>query len=261
MDLRGTARDVIDGFARHRLLTYASAISYQLISSVVPFALFALGVMGMLNLEDRWTNDLSPKLAGQVSFEVWSLVNQTVLRIFAHRQLFWVTFGLVLVLWELSGAIRATMEALDDVYGTDGERSRLDRYATSVALAAGVGALVLATGAVLVAGHVLLGGAASVVVRYLLAALLLTVAVGIVLRVAPAERQPVAWVSGGSAVIVVGWLVVVGGYVLYATRIASYGSVFGSLAAVFVFVVCVYLSAIVFLTGALLDALGRNSQR
>jgi membrane protein len=250
--------DVVSGFAEHRLLTYASAIAYQVISSLVPFALFALALAGSVGAQSLWTDDLRPDVLEGTSLEVFAVVDKTVGQVLHHRQTFWVTFGLAIVLWELGGAVRATMEALDDIYAVRRKRSRTDKYVISTLLAAVVGALWLASLTVVLAGHTVIPGPLGSVVRYLLAALPLTAAVWVTLRVCPAQHQPVRWVSVGSVVIVAGWLIVVGGYVLYATSIASYGSVFGALATVFVLIVAAYLSAVVFLTGVLVDAKARD---
>src|SRR3954465_5263301 len=92
-ELSRVARDVVEGFARHKLLTYASAIAYQIISALIPFALFALGLAGVLGLRDLWTKPLGPTLAANVSPEVWSLANKTVTQVLDHKQTFWVTLG------------------------------------------------------------------------------------------------------------------------------------------------------------------------
>src|SRR3954464_13282132 len=97
-DIARVRQDVVDGFAQHRLLTYASAIAYQLISAMIPFALFALGLMGLLGLKDLWTNHLKPTIASNVSGEVLALANTTVTQVLEHKQTFWVTFGLALML-------------------------------------------------------------------------------------------------------------------------------------------------------------------
>jgi len=255
--LRRAVRDILEGFARHRLLTYASAIAYQVLSALIPFALFALALAGLLNLQSLWTDHLRPTVARDASPEVYALLNKTVTQVLDHGQTFWLTFGLIVVLWELGGAVRATMEALDDIFRVRKKRSRRDKYVTSTWLSAAVGALWLASLACL-AGSSWLGGPLGAIARYVIAALLLTFATGLTVRIAPATKQPVTWVSAGSVVIVLGWLLVVGGYVLYATSIASYGSVFGALAAAFVLLVATYLSAVVFLTGVLLDDAARR---
>jgi membrane protein len=256
--LRRITGDVLEGFAKHRLLTYASAIAYQVLSALIPLALFALALASVVGAEGLWTDHLRPDIRSSASSDVFNVVDKTVTQILHHQQVFWVTFGLLVVLWELGGAVRATMEALDDIYGVRRKRSRADKYVTSTWLSAAVGALWLAALVVVTAGGTVLGGPLGGIARYVIAAGVLTGATWLTLRVAPAQHQPVRWVSLGSVVIVAGWLLVVGGYVLYATSIASYGSVFGSLAAVFVLLVAVYLSAVVFLTGVLIDAAARK---
>jgi membrane protein len=258
MDVRRTLREVIDGFGEHHLLTYASAIAYQTISSLIPFALFGLAMIGALDLEQLWTAHLRPDVAAGTSPEVFAVVDRTVEQILSHRQTFWITFGLVLTLWETGGAMRATMEALDDIYAVRNRRGRRSKYVTSTWLAAAVGALVLLALAVIVGGRSVLGGPGGGILRYVLAAVVLTFATGLVLRVAPTERPPARWVSVGSVVIVLGTLVAIGGYVFYASSIASYSSVFGSLAALFVLVVVAYVAPVVFLSGVLIDAKARE---
>lgn len=252
-ELDRVARDVVDGFGQHKLLTYASAIAYQIISAVIPFALFALGLFGLLGLNSLWTNHLKPSIADHTSPEVFAVANKTVAQVLQHKQTFWVTFGLLLLLWELSGAMRATMQALDDVYNVRRQRSFKERYAVSIGLSAAVGALFLLAIVALVAGNSLVGGAGGVLARYVAAAVFVTLAVGLTMRYAPATSRPFRWVGPGSVVITVGWLLTVGGYLLYAGTVASYGSVFGSLAVVFILIITVYLSTVAFLVGVLVE--------
>lgn len=255
-------RDVVDGFARHRLLTYASAIAYQVVSSIIPFACFTLALLGLLNAESLWTDHLAPDIRGHTSTEVYALVDQTVTQVLERKELFWVTGGLALALWEVSGAMRATIEALDDIYGIRHHRSRTTRYAVSIALAAIVGALTIAGLVVTTIGSGIVGGGFALgAARYVVAALLLMLAVGFTLRLGPSARHPFRWVGVGSLTIVTGWLVVISGYVVYATRIASYDSIFGSLAVAFLLIVAIYLASVVFLVGALVDATVRGQRR
>src|SRR3954465_13932435 len=162
-ELSRVARDVVDGFSRHKLLTYASAIAYQIISALIPFALFTLGLFGLLGLKELWSDHLKPTIADHASREVVALADTSVRQVLEHKQTFWVTFGLALMLWEASGAMRATMQAVEDVYGTRSRRPWRQRYAISIGLSAAVGALMLLALVVLVGGAAVLGGLGSVV--------------------------------------------------------------------------------------------------
>jgi membrane protein len=83
---------------------------------------------------------------------------------------------------------------------------------------------------------------------------LLALGVGLLVRYGSATRQPLPWVSVGTGLVLAAWVLTSIGFGLYATYIASYGSVFGHLATFFVLLIYVYLIANAFLVGIQLDA-------
>jgi membrane protein len=91
-----------------------------------------------------------------------------------------------------------------------------------------------------------------------LAGALMLLAVGLVLRYGPAKSRPIHWVSFGTALIVGSWIVMSIGFTAYLKFIASYESVFGNLATLVVLMGYIYLSAVVFLAGAQVDAIVRR---
>ena len=93
--------------------------------------------------------------------------------------------------------------------------------------------------------------------RWVLAMGFLSFAVGLLVHVAPATLQPLPWVSLGTTIVTVWWVIVSVGFYFYLTGLASYGSVFGSLASVIVVIAYLYASTTAFLFGAQLDAIIR----
>ena len=85
----------------------------------------------------------------------------------------------------------------------------------------------------------------------------LSLAVGLLVHAAPATSQPLPWVSLGTMIVIVWWVIVSVGFYFYLTDLASYGSVFGSLASVIVVIAYLYISTTAFLFGAQLDAIIR----
>jgi membrane protein len=253
-DARDVVESVVEGFREHRLNVYAAAIAYRVLVAVIPFCLFTLALIGLLDLGDLWIRHVGPWVQERVSIPLFNLLDDTVNQVLAHRQLFWVTAGLALTLWEVSAAVRAAMEALDRVYEVRRRRSWRVRMLVSLALGAAVGALILAALAALAFGGTIVGGGLSLLWRVPLAALLLGAAVWATVRWAPSKRRPVRWVSFGSATTILTWLVCAGAYGLWITQFSSVGSTFGSLAAAFVLVVFVYVSSIAFMVGVVIDA-------
>jgi membrane protein len=255
---------VLDGFKRHDLLTYASAISFQILTAIIPFLLFVLGVAGLLHLNDVWRDHLEPQIQANVSQPVFVVIENAVQNVFAGRRVLWATLGGGLALWQVSGAVRAVMGALARIYGASGERSFLRRYSVSFVLSVEVGAcFTLAALCVLLAPFFSIAHPGTLwnifafVVRWGLVVALLLVVVGLLVRHAPATAQTLPWVSLGATIVIASWVIVSLVFYLYLTEIATYESVFGSLAAVIVAMAYLYISTTVFLFGAQLDAIIR----
>jgi membrane protein len=257
-------RAVVDAFVANDLLTFASAISFQILSSIVPFLLFAFGMLGFLALEDVWRDELAPGIEPAVSEPAFAVIDGAIEKALGSRNVFWVTAGFLIALWEVSGAVRAVMGVLNRVYGDPTHRTWGRRMAVSTAIALMVGACWLAAIAVVVLGPLLYGdvgpllGVLLFVVRWALAGALLLLAIAVMLHFAPERHQPLHWVTFGSVLIMAGWVLMSIGFGVYLREIADYNSIFGGLATVVVLIAYLYASAVVFLGGVQVDALARD---
>ncbi len=265
---RALAREVAAGVGENDLLTYASAIAFQVMTSLIPIVLLVLSIMGFLELDQVWTKDLAPEVKKQVSPEVFTVLDDVARRTLGSKQVWWLTVGVVLTLWQVSGVARAVMGALSGIYGEGDDRSFVRRYATSFALGVAVAACVLGALVIVRFGTGILGleqlgslaTAVMFVVRWGAALALLSTAVWLLLRFAPAHPGPQRWVSFGSALCVISWVVTSVVYGFYVKDVADYSSIFGSLASVFLLMTYLYLSACAFLIGAQVDAIVRRDE-
>src|SRR3954468_4604694 len=252
---RKLPRQVLSGMEEHDLMTYASAIAFQVMTALIPMALLALSIMGFLQLEHVWTQDLAPQVKDQVSPQVFAVLDGVVRKTLGSKQGWWLTIGVVFTLWQTSGVARAVMGALSRVYGEGDDRPFVRRYATSVALGLTVALCVIAALVVVRFGEPILGlddvgglaAAGLFVVRWGAALALLSAAVWVLLRFAPARPGPHRWVSFGSALCVMAWVGTSVVFGVYVTDIADYGSIFGSLATAFILMTYLYVSACAFL--------------
>jgi membrane protein len=262
---RELAEQLRDGFDRNDLLTYASAISFKLFFALIPLALFGLGLLGGSGLRSVWTTDLAPHLRQAASPAAFQVVDDTVRKVLSHRQVFWLTAGALLAVWEVSGAVRAVMGVLNRVYDADDDRTFVQRMVVSTALAALVIVLlIVAAATMLIAPRLVndgVAGPAVDILRWPVTAVLLWVTVSLVLRLAPAEDRPARRVTFGSALVIVSWLVASAGFAWYLRDVARYGSIFGALATVVVVLTYIYIASIAFLTGVQLDALAHRAGR
>ena len=256
-------RDVLQGYEEHDVLTFASAIAFQVLFAIIPLALFGLGLLGGLGLEEEWTREWGPRVREAVSGAAFQVIDETARRVLGERQAFWMTAGAVIAVWQISGATRGIMDVFDRIYGSDRERPFVERLRVSMLLGLGVAALLLAAVACAALGDAALRAVGIespwiLWLRWPLAAALLFAVVGLMVALAPVERRPLRWITFGSALVVASWVSTSIVLAWYLTTVADYGSVFGALATVVVFLSYLYLASAAFLTGAQVDAILRE---
>ena len=264
--VRAWLRGYVDAYVENDLLTFASAISFQLLSSLVPFLLFGFGMLGFLELEGVWRDELAPQVEGGVSAPAFALVDEVVKTALGSKQVFWVTAGFLIALWEVSGAVRAVMGALNRLYRDETTRSWGRRMLVSFALALVLGACWIAAFSAVVLSPLVYGDVGSLahaalfVARWGVAAAFLLLSVAVLVHYAPERHQPLRWVSFGSLLVMGGWIAMSLGFGVYLREIADYNSIFGGLATVVVLIAYLYASAVIFLGGVQVDALVRDGR-
>jgi len=260
VSVRELTREVFRSYHRNGLPNFASAMAFRVVLALVPFLLFLLALIGFLNLEEVWRQDVAPEVEDNASAAAFRLIDDTVKQVLSQKQLWWLTAGLALTLWELSSATRVTMVALDRVYGFNRRRGLVELVPRSLALGAAMGVCVVTAVALVRFGPLLAGdvhglpAVLSFLARWLLAGAVLAVGVGLSVHYGAATRQPVPWVSFGTGLVMLAWVLTSIGFGLYVTYVASYGSVFSHLATVFVLLLYLWLLANAFLVGIQLDA-------
>jgi membrane protein len=266
LTLREAVREVAQGFRERDLLTFASAIAFQVLFATIPLALFGLGLLGGFGLDEQWTSEWAKDARGSMSPPAFEVVDETVRRVLSGQQRFWMLAGAALAVWRLSSTTRAVMDAFDRIYDSRSRRTLLQTLRVSLALGAGAAALLLGAAGCIVLGDDALHAAgitsgAVLWLRWPLALALLFAVVSLLVAFAPADRQPAQWVGFGSIVVVAAWAgtsLVLG---VYLTSIADYGSIFGALATVVVTLTYLYIASAAVLVGAQLDAIVRRRVR
>jgi membrane protein len=252
--------DLRSRLAEHGLPIYASAIAFRALVALIPLVLLGLGLLGALGLQSTWANSIAPAIEPRVTQPVFDAIDYSAKKILSNGTTGLIVFASALVLWDLAIGVNAIMDALNRIHEVDERRSRMRRILTALGLAVAVAVCVL--GAVLVvtvaprAGgsfHVLLG-----LGRWIVSPLLLMLAVGLLVRLAPAERPEARWASAGSVLVIVTWIVASILFKLWITYVADFKSAIGSLTALLIVTTYVFVSSAIFLVGAELDELLRK---
>jgi membrane protein len=267
--LAGEARrlvpEMVDAFRRNGLINFAASISFLIVLSLVPLLLFLLALLGFLQLDEIWRDEVAPEVRGSLSDAAYRLMDDTATRVVTEKQGWWLTGGFALALWEISAATRVTMTALDRIYGFGRRRSFFELFPRSVGLGLAMGVAVVAAFAIVRFVPLLTGdldGLAAVLSfagRWLAAAAVLGAGVALVVHHGSATRRTLPWVTVGTFLVMAPWIGMSILFGIYVTYIANYGSVFGNLATFFVLLLYVYASSIAFLAGVQADACLRRS--
>jgi membrane protein len=169
--------------------------------------------------------------------------------------------GLLLSLWSANGAMKAMMTGLNIAYEETETRGFLRRTATSLAFTVGLIAFAIAALALLAAGPAIetfVGQRAATIFGWISWPVLV---VGLILGLAllhrfGPSRDPVRWkwISWGSAGVIVCWAAVSALFSLYVGNFTHYDKTYGPLGAAIGFMMWLYISNVVVLAGAELNA-------
>ena len=256
---------VIRSIPEDRVLSTAGSVAFFALLAVFPGLATVVSLYGLLADAGNIGLQLA-LLDGMVPDGVLALVGDELARVASRPggALGLVFFlSLAVALWSANSGVSALFDALNVVYKEREKRGFVRFYATTFLFTLGTVCFVLAAiGAVIVLPLALtLFGVATPAERVLAVArwpaLLLAVVLGLALvyRFGPSRRPAKwRWVNSGSAFAAALWVGVSMLYSWYVASFDSYNRIYGSLGAGVGFMTWIWLSVVVVLVGAELDA-------
>ncbi|MFL5954919.1 MAG: YihY/virulence factor BrkB family protein [Gaiellaceae bacterium] len=245
-------------FTRYDLLTYSSAIAFQVLYAVVPLVMLGLAGIGLVGEQSLWRDEIAPALRRRLSPQAFTIADRTARHAMGGGRVAWATIGVAITLYGVAAALRAMMTPLNKVYGARETRSWGRRLLVSLGGGAIVTVCVLAAIIVVLGGRLVHPHNAVLQVglfigRWLVALALLMLANATLIRIVPAKKRPVRWISIGSTLATVCWIGGTLGFGAYISAI-SYASFYGPFAGIVLLLVYLHVSAIAFLLGVTVDA-------
>jgi membrane protein len=247
------------------VMAFAGNLTYKGLFAIFPFFTFLLSLLGVFNATDL-VNVMVDKLSGIAPQSATRFIEGLLLSITQSQAESAFTFGaiisILLALWGISGAFRSVMEAMNVMYEVEEDRPFWKVYGLSIFMSLAVivllvGALVLVifgeSIGVRVADLVGLGSLFATlwsIVQWPVVALVVLFAFALIYYFAPAVKQRFRWISPGSILAFVFWLIFSLLFSLYTSIAGSYNETYGSLAGVIVLMLYVYYSALIMLIGA-----------
>lgn len=255
-----TVKEFIDD----EMSTYASALAYQMLFSLFPFILFLIALIGFLHLPDffSWLRLQSELVLPPQALES---VNPVIDQLQQSKGGL-VSIGIVIALWTASAGVRLMMNAMNAAYDVVEGRPLWKRLPLSIFYTIGIAGMLLAAAALMVLGPQFMSWLAGqvgleefvvtlwTILRWPVIILLLMVAVAVMYYVMPDVEQKFRFITPGSVLAVVVWIIASLGFAFYVKTFADYNAMYGSIGAIIVLLLYFYISAAVLLLGAEMNA-------
>lgn len=261
--LRRTARE----FMEDQLADRAAALTYYSVLSLFPAMLVLVSLLGVAgrSATDKVLENVEKLTPGAARDILTSAVKQ--LQDNGGLGSVFAVVGLLLALWSASGYVGAFIRCSNAVY--DVREGRPLWKVTPIRLGVTVLLMVLAAASALIivftgslarqAGDLLgMGDAALTVWSFAKWPVLIVLVVSMIATLywaSPnAKGRGLRWISPGSVLALVLWLIASGGFALYVANFSSYNKTYGALAGVIVFLMWLWITNLAILLGLEFDS-------
>lgn len=243
----------------------AAALTYYGIQSIFPGLLVLVSLLGLIGTS-------ATPLVDSASRAAPTSVRQTLLSTMVRLQNGHAAAGLLAIVgivvgvWSASSYVASFMRAANVIYDVPEGRPvwkitpvRLGVTLLMVILLAASVVIVTVTGGLAArVGHGLGIGSAAVtawgIAKWPVLLIIISIMFTFLYWAAPNARQRFRWVSPGSALAVVTWIIASGLFALYVTYFGHYNKVYGSLGGIIIFLIWMWISNIAVLFGAEFNA-------
>jgi membrane protein len=177
-----------------------------------------------------------------------------------------LSVGIVIALWTASAGVRLMMSAMNAAYDVVEGRPMWKRFPLSIIYTIGIAGMLLVAAALMVLGPQVMEWLAGQIgmeefivtvwtlVRWPLIVILLMVAVALIYYVTPDVKQEFRFITPGSVLAVLVWILASLGFGYYVKAFADYNAMYGSIGAIIVLLLYFYISAAALLLGAEMNA-------
>ena len=250
-------------------LELSGYIAFTAFLSLFPFLIFLAALAGFLGdraTADRFIEAMFEFMPADVAETLAPAVREVV----GARQGGLLTFGILATLWFASNGFEALRTGLNRAYGVTEQRPIWWLRLQSIAFVISGGLIILFLSLVVILGPLVwkaLGPTVHQVLetelvfgtaRYVFAAVLLFGALVMLHRWLPNTRQAFARILPGVGASTVLWLLGAGLFAWYVGHLADYAVYYGSLGGVAITLMFFYVSAIIFIFGAEINAVWRE---
>jgi len=246
-------------------LGLAAQLAYYFFLALFPALLFLLAIISFIPIENLM-DTITGNLARVAPSDVLNLVRDQILKIAQDKDGGLLTLGMLGTIWSTSSGMTAIIDTLNQAYDIHEGRSWWKVRLTAVGLTVALAVFIVGSTVLVVAGPAIadklaasfhLGAAFALtwkILQWPVVFALVAVGIGIIYYYAPDAEQEWVWITPGSILATVLWLLVSLGFRFYVTSFGTYTESYGAVGGVIVVMLWFYLSGLAVLAGAELNA-------
>ncbi|TGU74752.1 YihY/virulence factor BrkB family protein [Geomonas terrae] len=264
------AKRVFRKFSDEDCPEHAAAMAYYFLFASFPFLLFLTTLIGYLpipNLMEYALSYAAKLLPGQA----FSLLEDNIRSLFMSKKQGLLSIGILLALWASSNAIVSVMDAMNNLYDVKEGRPFWKVRLIAIALVIGLSLIFLSSMTLLMFGFKIgefIAGFTGMGTPFKVAwgiglvpvtLFLLMLALAVIYYFTPDVEHTWKWISPGAVVAIPCWLAMSIAFSFYINNFGSYDKTYGSIGAVIVLLLWLYLSGLIILIGAVINAVIEHS--
>jgi membrane protein len=250
----------------------AAQIAFYAMLGLFPFMIFVLSTISMFPLGDSLRPELLKALENQMPLEAAQYVTNVVIDLLPAQNQGLLSFGLAASLWGASMAIGALITTINRAYNIRPRRNIVHQKILSIILTLALSGLWLMAMTIILMGQEWTQqlfqwmGIASETntfwtsVRLPMAFLLNLTALSILYYVAPEAKQKYRWILPGALTSTILWFGASSAFRYFLSNFGQYNKTYGSLAALVILMIWLWISGLLFLLGAEINALMKRME-
>ena len=246
-------------------LGLAAQLAYYFFLALFPALLFLIALASFMPAGDL-VGRVVGSLQGVAPPDVLNIVREQLQKIAERQSGGLLTFGIAAALWSSSAAMVAIVDALNRAYDIEDARPWWKQRLTAILLTIGVALFVIVSFGLVVAGPELAEYLASQlglgavfewtwkILQWPVVLALVATGIGLIYYFAPDVEQDFVWITPGSLLATVLWLVGSLAFRVYVVNFGSYNETYGAIGGVMVLMIWLYVSALAIIIGAEMNA-------
>lgn len=256
---------VYAGISEDRVLALAASSTYYVLLAIFPAIAALVAIYGFFANPSDIANQLN-SMHGVLPGGALDVISDQMKRVASQNNgalSIALIFGILVALWSANSGVKALFDSLNQVYGEREKRGFIKLNLVTLAFTVcSIVFLIIAITVVIALpvafNHIGLSSVLAMAakgVRWPLLLVTVAIALAVLYRFGPSRDHPKwRWVSWGSVCAAILWIAASILFSWYVSNFGSYNKTYGSLGAIIGFMVWIWISMIVVLLGAELDA-------